>query len=416
MHAQTSSRTTNPWLIVAIGLGAIIFDGYDLIVFGSIVPDLLAHPGWGLTPASVGVLGSYALMGMLVGALICGPLADRFGRKTVFVTCLAWYSVLALVSAFSPTPEFFGMVRFLAGLGFGGIGPVVVALVMEAVPAGRRNLMSTVVLCGLPIGGVLAALAALTLKPMIGFRGLLAFGGIALVTIVPMAIKWLPETQGRVVRQRTGWGKIAADVSRAPFALAVFSILMFTGFFLVFGLNTWLPKLMTNAGYDLGSALGFLLVLNLGAVIGGLVGSRIADKHHPKTATWLAFAVASVSVMALGMKSPVIILYALVFIAGAAAIGAQMMTYNYSAAWFPQDIRGTALGLTSGVGRLGAILGPIIGGLILDEGLGLGWSFGVFTFAAVVATIACVVLPRPVGKLAGPSDETATTPSLARQH
>src|SRR5699024_5331805 len=118
---------------------------------------------------SVGVLASYALMGMLVGAILSGPLADRFGRKTVFIACLTGYSVLAVVSAFSPTPEFLGVVRFLGGLGYGGIGPVVVALIMESVPAERRHLMSAVVLCGLPIGGVLSALAAITLMPVIGF-------------------------------------------------------------------------------------------------------------------------------------------------------------------------------------------------------------------------------------------------------
>ena len=136
-------------------------------------------------------------------------------------------------------------------------------------------------LCGFPIGGVLAALLAILLLEPAGFRTLFAVGTLPLVTLVPLAIRLLPESPS-FERQRGGRarGGVAQLVKgRAAVTTALFVVANFCGFLLVFGLNTWLPQLMRGAGYELGSALAFLLVLNVGAIAGGLGGSALADRY-----------------------------------------------------------------------------------------------------------------------------------------
>ncbi|QJY44500.1 MFS transporter [Pseudonocardia broussonetiae] len=405
----TTRRTRSPWAVVALGFAAIVFDGYDLIVYGSAVPALLAHPDWNLTPPQVGAIGSYALLGMFVGAIGVGALTDRIGRRRMFIACVTWFSLMMLAVAAAPTPELLGAARFLAGLGFGGIAPVAIALVVEWAPPGRRNLLNAVMLCGFPVGGVLAALAGIALLEPAGFRTLFALGALPLVTLVPLALLLLPESPGFVAggpRQVRSTGLLRG---RPAVALALLAVANVAGFLLVFGLNTWLPQLMRQAGYALGSAIAFLLVFNLGAVAGGLAGSALADRHGPRPVATAAFGIGVVSIALLALPLPTLVLYALIAVAGAASVGTQIVVYGYVATHFALRDRATALGVTSGVGRLGAAAGPILGGYLIASGLPLGWNFAAFAAVALVGALAAVAVPV-LAPAAGPG-ATTTAPS-----
>ncbi len=359
-------------LVVALGFAAIVFDGYDLIVFGSAVPALLQHPGWELTAAEVGAIGSYALIGMLVGAISSGALTDLLGRRRLFIACLAWFSLMMAGVALAPNPELLGVFRFLAGLGFGGIAPTAIALVVEHAPAARKNLLNAVMLAGFPVGGVLAAILAVVLLEPYGFRVLFGLGVLPLVTLVPLAAWLLPESP-RFQRKR------AVRRGLRPGPLALFAVANFAGFLLVFGLNTWLPQLMRLAGYNLGSALSFLLALNVGGVVGGLAGSALADRWGPRWVATVLFGVAAVSLVLISVPMPVTLTYLVVALAGAASVGNQIVVYGYVANHYPTHQRATALGITSGLGRLGAAAGPLLGGLLVATGL----TMNVTVFAAV---------------------------------
>lgn len=178
-----TTPTHSAYLVVALGFLAVVSEGYDLIVFGSVVPALLAQPGWDLTPARVGAIGSLALLGMFVGAPASGWLSDRFGRRKLFIGLLIWFSTMMILVAVAPTPQLLGLFRFLAGLGFGGIPPTAIALVVEFAPPRRRVLSNAIMLSGFSIGGVLAALLSIALLADIGFRGLFALGALPLVTL-----------------------------------------------------------------------------------------------------------------------------------------------------------------------------------------------------------------------------------------
>jgi AAHS family benzoate transporter-like MFS transporter len=385
---------------VTLGFAAIVFDGYDLIVYGSAVPKLLEYQAWNLTPTQAGTIGGYALVGAIIGAVMTGPLTDLLGRRRLFIASLVWFSVMMLLSAFAPSPWWLGAFRFLAGLGFGGIPPTAVALVIEVAPVTRRHFINALMLCGFPVGGVLAAVTALVFLEPLGFRALFAFGALPLVTLVPLSLWLLPESPNFVRRARgvprparqSGLRTLLAR--RMLLALTLFVVTNFCSFLLVFGLNTWLPQLMRGAGYQLGSALAFLLVLNLGAVVGGLTGSALADRWGSR---WIATTLFLAAVLSLGLIAvplPTAVLFVLVFVAGAATTGNQVVIYGFIATHYSAGQRATALGLSTGVGRLGAVTGPVLGGALVAAGAGLSINVGVFALVALVGAVACAAVPR----------------------
>ncbi|GAA0937826.1 aromatic acid/H+ symport family MFS transporter [Pseudonocardia zijingensis] len=401
---------------VALGFAAIVFDGYDLIVYGSAVPKLLEHQAWNLTPTQAGAIGSYALVGAIIGAVLTGPLTDLLGRRRLFIASLAWFSVMMLLSAFAPTPWWLGSFRFLAGLGFGGIPPTAVALVIEVAPAARRHFVNALMLCGFPVGGVLAAVTALVFLEPLGFRALFAFGALPLVTLVPLSLWLLPESPNFVRRARgvprtpRQSGLRTLLTRRMLLALTLFVLTNFCSFLLVFGLNTWLPQLMRGAGYQLGSALAFLLVLNLGAVVGGLAGSALADRWGSR---WIATTLFIAAVFSLGLIAvplPTPVVFVLVFVAGAATTGNQVVIYGYVATHYSAGQRATALGVSTGVGRLGAVTGPVLGGALVAAGAGLSTNVGVFALVALIGAVACAAVPRSGG---APADAATGSPVAA---
>lgn len=405
------------FLVVAICFAAIVFDGYDLIIFGSTAPSLLAYEAWSLTPGEVGAIASYALLGMMFGALASGPLTDRFGRRRLFIGCLTLYSVMMIVAALAPNPAILGIARFIAGLGFGGVAPVAIALVVEVARAHERHRLNAIMLTGLPVGGVIASLVAMALIDDLGFRGLWALGGLGLVTVVPLAWFFIPETaptQNLSPAQKRTPLKHLAD-RKAVMALALFAVANFAGFLLVFGLNTWLPELMRGAGYDLGSALTFQLLLNLGAVVGGLIGSALADRFGVHRIAPTAFAIAIAAVALMAANPPAAILGIAAVAAGAGSIGTQIIVFGYVATYFEAEVRGTALGLTTGIGRLGAVCGPAVAGFLLGSGLGGTWIFGFFGAIALLGGISCLAIPRSRARTVAPTPRSPVDPPVAAE-
>ncbi|WP_410625561.1 MFS transporter [Amycolatopsis sp. cmx-8-4] len=394
--AATPPVARSAWLVVALGFGAIVFEGYDLIVYGSVVPTMLAHPGWSMSAGQAGAIGSYALLGMFLGAPASGWLADRFGRRRLFIGLLVWFSVMMVLVALAPSPGLLGLFRFLAGLGFGGIPPTAIALVVEVAPAGRKLFYNSVMLSGFPVGGVVAAVASITLLGPIGFRGLFALGAVPLVTLVPLAWWVLPESaRFASAGQAAGGGKVRALVcGQAAVATVLFAVANFCGFLLVFGLNTWLPQLMRGAGYDLGSALTFLLLLNIGSVVGGLVGAAVSDRFGGRVVATTLFVLAAAAMLLLTAPHSPALTSVLVFVAGAMIVGSQSVLWGYVAMHYDTGARATALGVTSGIGRLGAAAGPAIGGLLVASGVGLAGNVVVFAVAALAGAVSSVLVPR----------------------
>lgn len=421
--------------IVALCFVIIVYDGYDLVVYGATVPSLLAYEPWHLDAGQVGAIGSYALVGMLLGALLSGWLASRIGARAIVLGSLISFSVLMGLTALAPNPEVFGLLRFLGGLGLGGVVPTVISLTVEYSRPSRRQFNNALMYSGYSVGGMLSALAALALLPENSFRIMYALGLLPLVTIVPLVWRYLPESvaflagKGRVDEARALADKFGIDVPapvagqespagtmtslvtgprRIPLLLLV--VASFCGLLLVYGINTWLPNIMRQAGYSLGSSLSFLLVLNLGAIIGALIASRAADRFGSKPVTVTSFLLAVAAILTLGTGLPVIAAMAVVAVAGLGTVGTQILVNGYVATYFGENERTAALGLSLGLGRVGAIFGPILGGWIASSALGVEWNFYAFAAFAALGCLAVALVSRP----AACTPLSSTTASDAR--
>lgn len=370
-------------LVLGLCFATIVFDGYDLIVYGSTIPALLEYEPWGLTPERVGNIGSLALTGMLVGALCIGAVTDRVGRRRVLLGCLTFFSLAMGGCALAPSAEVFAACRFLAGLGIGGVMPTAVALTVEWAPPGQHHRYNAVMFSGYSVGGVMAALLAVWFLRDWGFRTLYALGTVPLLTVVPLAWRFLPESP-QASRQRSAVVPRALFARQRLTATLLFPAASFCGLLLVYGLNTWLPKIMQKAGYPLTSSLAFLVMLNIGAVIGAISGSAVADRFGAKLVTVAGFVVAACAVLLMSRGMSVGALYVVVAAAGLGSVGTQILMNGYVASYYEAEHRASALGWTLGIGRLGAILGPTVGGWLLASSLGVDWNFYAF---AVTATL-----------------------------
>ncbi|MBD0322302.1 MAG: MFS transporter, partial [Aldersonia sp.] len=340
--ASPQHRRTVNW-VVAIAAIAIVFDGYDLVVYGTILPALMADPTQlgEISATQGGALGSYALIGVLVGALVTGAVGDYLGRRKMMLINIAWFSIGMGAAAMSTNITMFGFLRFLTGIGVGGLVATAGAVVAEFAPPGKRNLYNAIVYSGVPAGGVLASVLAIALRDVIGWRGLFWIGALPIVFLLPLAIMKLPESpkwlvargkgmRARAVCERTGIPMpereptpqhsarekvgFAALASRHYLVgTALLGAMSFAGLLLTYGLNTWLPKIMQDAGYNAKGSLSFLLVLNGGAIVGGLIASKVADGRDPNSgpkaviATTFVLAAFALAVLTLGFPLPVLL-------------------------------------------------------------------------------------------------------------
>ncbi|MFF5988187.1 MFS transporter [Prauserella flavalba] len=414
--SEPSRRSAAP-LVTGLCWVLVVFDGYDLIVYGTVLPELLDEPGWNLTENSAGLLGSLAFAGMLVGALLAGRLADTLGRRRTILACTAWFSVLTALCAIAPNPAVFGVFRLLAGLGLGGLVPSASALATEYVGARNRSVVATLMMSGVPIGGSLAALAGIGVLPRFGWQAMFAIALLAVVVVLPLCVRLLPESpawlrskgrdaQALALEERFGLTPepAAERVStggfrallRPPFTRAtmLFAAATVATLFAWYGLGTWLPQLMRQSGFDLGSSLTFLLALNLGAVAGSLVTAWLGTRAGPARAGAFAAAAAAVGLLVLLVHPPSLAVYCALVFAGVGTHGTQCLIIAAVADHYPAHLRGSALGFALGAGRIGAVLAPQAGGWLLAAGLGVDAAFLVFAVAAAVAGALLLTRPR----------------------
>jgi MFS transporter, AAHS family, benzoate transport protein len=399
----------------------IIFDGYDLAVVGIALPSIMKSMGVNAT--SAGFMVSSALFGMMFGAVVMGTVADRIGRPKAIAICIAFFSVFTAVAGLTHDPLAFSATRFLAGLGIGGVMPNVVAQMTEFSPRKIRGTMVTLMFSGYSVGGMLAALMGKSLIETYGWQSVFLAAGVPLLTI-QVVLKLMPESlpfliqRGRVDTLKKVLGQMepnyqaqvddtfdlppAEKGSSAPLSMlfrdgrAFSTVMLWVAFFMclfmVYALSSWLAKLMAGAGYSLGSALTFVLVLNFGAIAGAIGGGWLADRFNIKYVLVGMYALAAVSITLLGYKMPTEALFCVVALAGASTIGTQIVTYAYAGQFYPATVRGTGIGWASGVGRSGAILAPIVIGILVSMSLPLQKNFLAMAIPAVIAVIAVLLI------------------------
>jgi AAHS family benzoate transporter-like MFS transporter len=397
--AGSGGRGSPRW-VAPLCWTAVALEGFDLVVLGVVLPSLLRDPAWGLNPATASLISVVGLLGVMVGALGIGPLTDRFGRRRMMLITVTSFSVLTLLCAFATGPAVFGVLRFLAGLGLGGVLPVALAMVNEFARVGKGGSATTTMMTGYHVGAVVTALLGILVIPSFGWRAMFVIGALPALVLVPLIAARLPESlTGDAVAETaevTGTRNPVAALFRGGYlrATLAFWVTSFMGLLLVYGLNTWLPEIMRSAGYELGAALALLLVLNVGAVVGLLVAGRVADRMGLRKAVIGWFTAAAVFLALLSIRLPGVGVYVSVLLAGVFVFSSQVLVYAAISRHYPAAVRATALGAASGIGRLGAITGPLIGGALLTAGIAYPWGFYVFALVAALGAVAVAAVGR----------------------
>ncbi|WP_245295517.1 MFS transporter [Rhizobium rhizosphaerae] len=407
-------------LVVALCWLAIFAEGYDVGVLGAILPALSTDPTWQLTPLELGAMGSYTVIGMLIGGIVVGTLSEIYGRKPLFIACLSLFAACMVGGALAPTPLLFGISRFVAGLGLGGIIPVAAALTVEYSPKSRKSFNYGLMYSGYSIGILTAALCSKALLADHGWRAVVVLGALPLL-VVPVFMALLPESveflvlRGRkdaatrtaarmgiavpaaVLKDRTSPN--LASVLRAIFSpqkafeTICFWVALFMGLLLVYGLAQWLPQIMRKNGYDLGNSLMFLAVFSFSSAIGGILLGSWADRFGVKKTIAASYLVGAAGIALLALGGPLIVNYLFVAVAGFGTVSASLILTGYLAQKLDPSIRSAGTGFALSFSRLGALTGPLVGGYIASINAAPQWNFYVFAGIALLAALATILIP-----------------------
>jgi benzoate transport len=403
-----------------------IFAGYNSQIIAYIVPSALNE--WQLTPVKAGTMISYGFLGLMVGAAGFGLVSDRIGRKKSIMMVVAVFSIFNSAAYFSPNFGIFCLLRFLAGIGIGGAVPLTITLLSEFAPAGVRARMLTASGGSFTIGWALAGLIAIGVIPHFGWRMVLLIG-ILPVLLIPALRASLPESvRFLIVKKRYDdairevqrverlsgieprvWRTDAfvevGPLSNAGFrevfrpGLRVMTVLVWCTYLFsmlaLYGLSTWLPALLADSGFSLVRSYSFGIVQSLGAFVGGYLLGCLMDAVGRKPGLCLSFFLGGLSLFLFSAVTSDLILY----IAGAASgiflVSIPAALHVVAGEIYPTRIRSLGLGSAYAIGRVGSVIGPILGGIIQTA----GFSFSQFFLLFAVPSFLCVILVAfyPVG-------------------
>jgi AAHS family 3-hydroxyphenylpropionic acid transporter len=346
-----------------------IFEGVDLQAAGLVAPKIA--PLFKLAPGQLGWFFSASTIGLVLGALIGGRLADRIGRKKALMLSIAVFGLFSILTAFSNGYETLLSTRFLTGLGLGGALPNLIALTAENVPANRRNLAVSLMYCGMPFGGGLASVLVAAAATSLSWKDVFYIGGVAPLAVIPLLAFLLPESgqfRQAVAGPRTRVMDALFGRGRAGPTLALW-IGFFCGLLVLYLLLNWLPTLLISRGLTKPQASSVQAVLNLVGLIGPISVGALMDSRARRLAVAAIFVGL---VVGLGLQAVAPATFAISLLTGGligiTSLGSQSVLYAIAPSLYPTDVRGTGVGAAVAVGRLGSITGPLLAGALVGHG------------------------------------------------
>ncbi|MFS2225763.1 MFS transporter [Pantoea sp. B65] len=405
--------------IILLCFIVVALDGLDIALMGFIAPALKV--AWGISNHQLGMVISAALIGLALGALFAGPVADRFGRRAIIITSVFLFGLWTLATALSQNLEQMMLFRFFTGLGLGAAMPNVGTLVAEFSPERKRSFIITVVFCGFTFGAATGGFAASWLIPCFGWHSVLLMGGTLPLLIVPLLVKFLPESvrfllirgapaaQIRAIIEKMLPDTSVADVHFQMAAArqcegAVRTVLSrnyrtgslmlwgsyFMGLFLVYLIGSWLPSLIRDIGMTVTQAALITAMYQAGGTVGSLFAGWLMDRFNANLALALIYCCGGIATVAIGLApADTLILSGIAFCSGFCLNGANTGMNALSASYYPTHARATGSSWMHGVGRIGAILSAFVGA----EMMSLGWSFSqVFLLLAIPALLTSIML------------------------
>ncbi|WP_165191470.1 MFS transporter [Caulobacter soli] len=389
--ATPAEPVRRDWRIFFLCFAVAMIDGFDTLLISFIAPTLSGD--WNLSDGQLGRLFTAGLIGAAGGAFGSGLMADRFGRKPVLVGCVVLFSLASLACALAQSPATLLALRVIGGLGLGGAIPAIAAMTAETTPAARRSAAVTQMFIGFPAGAVLGGTISAWLVDAEGWRAAFVLGGVLPALLVPVLMR---------LREPASWTARHAVPERAGGlrdGLAAASLLLWTTAFCVlllgYFLVSWTPMMLARTGLaDSHAALG-AVVLNLGGVAGAIVISQAFRRFGAFTPVALALGLGAGLVVLLGRLLHVPALgFGLIFLTGAMVIGAQLNLPTMAAALYPVASRATGVGSTMAVGRIGSIIGPAAGGLLLGLEMERSSLFLIVALPAIAGGLALLMLAR----------------------
>ncbi|GAB2832346.1 MFS transporter [Microbacterium insulae] len=415
--SRTLARPIGERTLLAVAFALAILEGYDLASLGVAVPSMLEEPSLGLTSTLAGIAGAATAVGMLLGAALSGALTHRVGPRRLIIASSFVIPLGMTVNAIAPTAGVFIGGRALVGIGLGIMLPTLLAYVADLSRPGRRARNIGIVMAGMALGGLCAPLLAAVLLSGQSYHWVFIAGVIPAVIAIPFVIRLFPESPVHLVR--TGRRELAQELSngmgiplpaatddaasgvglRVLFrpglkaATILFWLTAACALLLVFGITAWLPTIMQAQGYALDSALLLTAVVATGAGVGMIIGGRVADAVGPKRVTVIAFLAGAICLILIAQKPALWLLIILLFVAGFGLMGSQALVNAFIVTRYPGDLRGTGLSWALAVGRIGAIVGPILGARVLDSGLPAAWNFYAFAIVGVLGAVFALAVP-----------------------
>jgi AAHS family 3-hydroxyphenylpropionic acid transporter len=395
--AQTAAQTRRPeaaaGMVIALCFAVAIPEGYDLQAIGVAAPRLI--PALHLAKAETGWTFSASLFGLIVGAMIGGWLADRVGRRPVLVGSVAAFGVFSLATVLSTDFNSLFLWRLTTGLGLGGAMPNLIAMAREISSPRRRALTSSMMFAALPVGGAVAALFAR--YGAHDWRDIFILGGIVPLALAALVAWKLPETRPPGVAQAAP-DQAASDRNslhalfaqgRAPVSLALWAAFILTNI-IVYLLLNWLPTLAVAKGLGASSALFTSVGFNLGGIAGALLLALAVDALGPRAPMAAGYGGLVAVMIALAFAHGFALIVLLSAAGGFLVLGVQYILYGMTPTYYAAETRGTTAGAAVGVGRVGSILGPLVGGSLL--GAGASASAVAFAMAPVALAAGATVL------------------------
>ncbi|WP_144550082.1 MFS transporter [Peribacillus simplex] len=376
-------------LLGVAGLGWM-FDALDVGMLSFIIVALKQE--WNLTSEQVGWIGSINSIGMAVGAVFFGAMADRVGRKNVFIITLLLFSIASGLSAAVSTLSLFLILRFLIGMGLGGELPVASTLVSESVEASKRGRVVVLLESFWAVGWILAALISYFIIPAYGWRVALLLSAVPALYALYLRLKLpdSPKYTELVKKQRPSILSNMKSVWKKEYSrqTLVLWILWFCVVFSYYGMFLWLPSVMVLKGFSMIQSFEYVLIMTLAQLPGYFSAAWLIEKLGRKFVLITYLIGTAVSAFFFGSSEGLALLIVSGMFLSFFNLGAWGALYAYTPEQYPTAVRGTGAGLAAGIGRIGGVLGPLLVGYLVAADTPISSIFTIFTIAILVGAIA----------------------------
>lgn len=379
-------------LIIGIGI-AWLFDAMDVGMLSFVIAAL--HKEWQLSTVEMGWIGSVSSIGMAVGAILFGMMADRFGRKAILILTLLVFSIGSGISAFATGYGIFLVLRFIIGAGLGGELPVASTLVSESVPVEKRGRSVVLLESFWAAGWLLAAIISYFVMPIWGWRVAIFATGLAGLYAFYFR-EGIHESRAFKKVARPGLIKTLTTLWRPPYVRSTLMlwIVWFMVVFSYYGMFLWLPSVMVLKGFSLINSFGYVLIMTLAQLPGYFVAAWLIEKWDRKTVLSLFLLGTAGSALGFGMAASLPMLLTAGMLLSFFNLGAWGALYAYSPEQYPTIVRSSGSGMAAGIGRIGGIVGPLLVGHLLGANWSVTGIFGIFTASILIAIVAIIFLGK----------------------